>query len=35
MKPKGQSDIVAARFAPKLFTACGASFPQGSLPAHE
>jgi hypothetical protein len=28
MKPKGQSDTVAARFAAKLFTTCGASFPK-------
>jgi hypothetical protein len=27
MKPNGQSDTVAARFAAKLFTTCGASFP--------
>jgi hypothetical protein len=35
MKPKGQSDTVAARFAAKLFTVCGASFLFGSLAAHE
>jgi hypothetical protein len=28
MKPKGQSDAVAARFAAKLFTTCGASVPE-------
>jgi hypothetical protein len=35
MKPKGQSDTVAAGFAAKLFTGWRASFSQGSLPAHE
>jgi hypothetical protein len=35
MKPKGQSDIVAARFAAKLFTVCRAGFPQGPLAARE
>jgi len=35
MKPKGHSHPVATGFAAKLFTVWGASFPQGSLPAHE
>jgi len=36
MKPEGHPDPAAAPVAAaKLFTVCGASFPQGSLAARE